>query len=122
MDILRLNTFIAQDILVIFYYFMAIFVPLLLWLARPYILKKIFFLKVLEGSVKDYYRALNARQKLLVFITFIFLFLCSELCLRMMFKAMIGYFDMHNYLYEISQKLNEKYERIFCIWRKSAWL
>jgi len=108
MDILRFNTFIAQDILVFFYYFMAVFVPILLWIVRPYILKKIFFLNVLEGSVKDYYRTLNAKQKLLVFITFIFLFLCAELCLRMMFEAMIGYFDMHNYLYEISQKLNEK--------------
>ncbi|BCD67237.1 hypothetical protein NitYY0918_C0108 [Nitratiruptor sp. YY09-18] len=28
-------------------------------------------------------------------------FLCAELCWRMVFEAMIGYFDMHDFLYEI---------------------
>ncbi|WP_434658401.1 DUF4282 domain-containing protein [Sulfurimonas sp. NW9] len=33
------------------------------------------------------------------------IFLCMELCLRILFEGMIGYFDMHDYLYKISQKV-----------------
>ena len=97
MDFLRFNTFIAQDVLVFFYYIFAILVPLFLWALRPYIIEKFPAVKTLEKS-------LSLKSILLFFA----IFLCMELCLRMVFEAMIGYFDMHDYLFEIVKSLQGK--------------
>lgn len=87
LDFLKFNTFITQDVLVFIYYIGAFALPILLWKYGSPLLYKFFKLK-------------NARGKKLAFIT---LFFCIELCWRMFFEAMIGYFDMHEYLYKISQ-------------------
>jgi len=89
-DILTFNSFVAQDILIFFYYIFALLVPLFLWVLRLYIRRKI---------------SVNKQHKLITLLTFITIFFCMELFLRMMFEMMIGYFDMHDYLYEISQNL-----------------
>jgi len=89
-DILTFNSFVTQDVLIFFYYIFALLVPLFLWALRLYIIKKIRF---------------NQKHKLITLLTFITIFLCMELSLRMVFEMMIGYFDMHDYLYEISQNL-----------------
>ncbi|MDF1877773.1 DUF4282 domain-containing protein [Sulfurimonas sp. SAG-AH-194-L11] len=86
---LTFNTFIAQDILALFYYIFALALPYFLWHWR---------LEIKTFS----YRFISKRHA--VFIA-IFIFVFTELFLRMMFEAMIGYFDMHDFLYTISQKL-----------------
>jgi len=88
-DILNFNSFITQDVLIFFYYIGAVIIPVALYYFREYFIKKFSFLQILNGATK-----------------FIILFICMELCWRMMFEAMIGYFDMHDYLYEISKKLS----------------
>ncbi len=97
-DILTFNTFIAQDVLRFFYYIFALIVPVVLWIFRFYITKRFSFIKKLDISVQQHWR---------VFIFLIIIFLCMELCLRILFEGMIGYFDMHNYLYEISKQLQK---------------
>ena len=82
-DILSFNAFITQDILIFFYYIGVIALPVLLYYLRD---------------------SLFTTKKFFWFV-FILLFVCIELCWRMLFEAMIGYFDMHDYLHVIAEKL-----------------
>ena len=104
-DYLVFNKFIAQNILILSYYFGAIFMPILLWYMRLYIIKKVLFVKEIKLFVAPYYSKLSSREKRKIWLVFIALFICMQLCWRMMFEAMIGYFDMHDYLYEIAKSL-----------------
>jgi len=107
-DFLRFNTFIAQDVLVVFYYIFAILVPLFLWYLRLYILKKVPFFQAMDKGAISVYKNLDTKKRVLLLLFFLSLFFCMELCLRMVFEAMIGYFDMHNYLYKIATHLEGK--------------
>ncbi|WP_457748847.1 DUF4282 domain-containing protein [Sulfurimonas sp.] len=95
-NILSFNTFIAQDIFIFFYYIFTLLMPVLIWKMRSSLMKRFTFLKE---------KTLSKQNKLMLILFFSVIFLCMELCLRIMFEVMIGYFDMHNYLYEISQKV-----------------
>jgi len=104
-DYLVFNKFIAQDILIIFYYFGVIVMPILLWYTRSYLIKKVLFIQEVENFVGSYYSGLSGQDKRKVWLAVIVLFICMQLCWRMMFEMMIGYFDMHDYLYEMSKSL-----------------
>jgi membrane-anchored glycerophosphoryl diester phosphodiesterase (GDPDase) len=97
-DILSFNSFITQDVLIFFYYVGALVIPFVLYYFRDYLIKKL--------RVKDFYISLSVTEQKVFWVSFITLFICAELCWRMIFEAMIGYFDMHDYLYEISKKLS----------------
>jgi len=97
-DILSFNNFIAQNILIVFYYLGAVVIPAILYYYKDDVMKYL--------DKKGFHIPLDAKEKKIAFIVFIVVFLCMELCWRMMFEAMIGYFDMHDYLYEISKKLS----------------
>lgn len=101
-DILSFNHFITQDILVIFYYIGAIVIPIVLLFFRDYLIQNISYIQKISTKIKDFFISLNTTQKTVSVLGFIIMFLCMELCWRMMFEAMIGYFDMHDYLYELS--------------------
>ncbi len=103
-DILLFNTFVTQDVLILFYYIGALLMPLVLYLFRGEIIKHISFFKRINDTLKDFYSKFTSTQKIVFWLVFITIFLCMELCWRMMFEMMIGYFDMHNYLYQISNK------------------
>ena len=92
-DFLTFNHFIAQDVLMIFYYLGAIIGPFILYSLR----------KRLTAYLKDkgLTFSLSAPEERLALLIYIIALICMELCWRMMFEAMIGYFDMHDYLYEI---------------------
>jgi hypothetical protein len=87
-EFLTFRTFITQDILIIIYYFGVFFLPVLLWLYRK---KVALFLNA--------YRFNNKSTTILIIII---LFLMMQLMWRMLFEAMIGYFDMHDYLQILS--------------------
>ena len=97
-DILSFNNFIAQDVLIFFYCIGAIAVPALLYYYKNNVLK---FL-----NKKGLHISLSSKEKRVTLFILIMLFLCAELCWRMVFEAMTGYFDMHDYLYEISKKIH----------------
>ena len=97
-DILTFNNFIAQDVLIVFYYSGAVVVPLVLYYYKNDTVKYL--------EKKGLYFSLDAKEKKTAYIVLVLVFLCAELCWRMVFEAMIGYFDMHDYLYEISKKLS----------------
>ena len=104
-DYLVFNKFIAQDILILCYYFGVIIMPILFWYMRSYLIKKIILIQEVENFVSNYYTQLSLSDKRKVWLVFIALFICTQLCWRMMFEMMIGYFDMHDYLYEISKTI-----------------
>ena len=95
-DFLMFNSFITPDVLIFFYYIGALGVPFLLWFWRDSLLKKFSFFRE--------YRVLSKKERIVAFLVLISIFLSMELCWRMMFEMMIGYFDIHNYLYEISKQ------------------
>ena len=101
LEFLNFNTFISQDVLIFWYYIGALFIPLLLWSARQYLIKHISYLKEINTAMHEYYRSLDLQQRLFLWATFIIIFICVEIFWRMMFEMMIGYFDMHDYLYQI---------------------
>ena len=88
-EFLTFERFITQDVLIFMYYIGVLFLPLVLW---KYKKKTLQLISKTENS------------KLMIIF---FVFLALELMWRMMFEAMIGYFDMHNYLQEISTHLNK---------------
>lgn len=97
-DFLTFNTFITQNVLIVFYYLGAIGVPAFMLIFRKTLFSKFVFLKKIELYFKDKTKTL---------LVLIMLFLCMELFWRMMFEMMIGYFDMHDYLYMLSQELGK---------------
>ena len=105
-EFLTFERFIAQDVLIVIYYFLALVMPVVLWSMRFYILKKVSFLDRVNAQAQEVFFALRLRQKVLIVLFFIMLFFCMELCLRMMFEMMIGYFDMHNYLQSIARHIS----------------
>jgi F0F1-type ATP synthase assembly protein I len=94
-DFLIFNTFISQKVLVIFYYFFALFIPVGFVYFRNYLKKYPFFNKI--------YKNLDKTEKIWVMLVIIFIFLMFELFLRMFFEMMIGYFDMHDYLHKLTE-------------------
>ena len=108
LEYLTFNKFIAQDILIFSYYFGAIVMPIFFWYIRTYIIRKVLLIKEIENFINGYYLQLSLKNKMKIIFGFIMMFLCAQVCWRMIFEAMIGYFDMHNYLYEISQSLKIK--------------
>ena len=90
------NRFITQDILIVFYYIGAVIAPIVLYYYKGKILQYL--------QNKGFNLSFDFKNNKLVYIIFIVIFICMEICWRMFFEAMIGYFDIHNYLYEILKK------------------
>jgi hypothetical protein len=91
-EFLKFEKFITQDILIFFYYMGVFFLPVVLWYYR----KKLTFL----------YKHYESQNKGLYLSIAFFIFLSMQVMWRMMFEAMIGYFDMHNYLHDIAVHLH----------------
>ncbi len=84
-EYLTFNSFITQYVLLIVYYLIA--------LSIPFALFKYYKTHFQIGIWWKFW-----------FVFFMFLFL-GELFLRMFFEMLIAYFDMHQYLYDISHNL-----------------
>jgi len=100
-DFLSFNTFITKDVLIFFYYIGAVGIPIALFLFKDYMLKHFSLVQRGYMMLQKFYDALPKNQKRRYWSVLILLFLCAELCWRMIFEAMIGYFDMHDYLHMI---------------------
>jgi len=88
---LTFSTFIAQDVLIFFYYIGVLFLPFFIYYYREFLVQKLSFFST------------QNQKKFIIFM--LLMFLCMELFWRIMFEVMIGYFDMHDYLYEVSKSL-----------------
>ena len=101
-DFLTFQTFITQDILITLYYIGAILIPVILWYSKDYLRKRFSLFSQIDSASRQLFGALSTQNRILTLLGFFTLFLCMELCWRMMFEMMIGYFDMHDYLQTIA--------------------
>jgi len=104
-DILSFNTFVTQDILLFFYYIGAVVIPIALYFFRAYLIEHFTLIQAGYEKLYAFYNSFSISEKKVFWFIVISMFLCMELCLRMVFEAMIGYFDMHDYLHIIAKKL-----------------
>jgi len=89
-DFLSFEYFITPQILIVFYYMGVFFLPFIVWKYRK--------------KLTSFYQSSEYENKLIVLLILIFIFCMMQLFWRMMFEMMIGYFDIHNYLHDISQQ------------------
>ncbi len=104
-DILTFNTFITQDVLIFFYYIGAVLMPVVLYVFKDYLIAHLSFVKKINDKLHTFYASFSSNGKIIFWMMFSSMFLCMELCWRMMFEAMIGYFDIHEYLYQITKQI-----------------
>ncbi len=104
-DILLFNTFVTQDVLIVFYYIGAVLMPVVLYVFRKELTGRVAFFKGVNDRLNAFYATFTTGQKTVFWLVFVTMFLCMELCWRMVFEAMIGYFDMHDYLYRIANQI-----------------
>ena len=101
-NFLTFQTFMTQDILIVFYYIGAIVIPILMWYSKGYLQRNFKLFAQISVVFKQLFGGLGTRNRILSLLGFFAMFLCMELCWRMMFEMMIGYFDMHDYLQTIA--------------------
>jgi len=101
-DFLAFNTFITGNVLIVFYYIGALLIPIVLYRGRKYFLSQSRILRSFSEFITESFSSLGNREQLALKILVIALFLMMELFWRMMFEAMIGYFQMHDFLQKLS--------------------
>ena len=101
-DFLTFKYFIAADIPIICYYMGAIIIPIILYKSRTYLIENIQLIRSLNDFFLDAFSTLDSKNRRYAKIFFLLMFLMMELMWRMMFEMMIGYFQMHNYLQQIT--------------------
>ncbi len=101
-NFLTFQTFITQDILITLYYIGAILMPVILWYFKDYLSNHFSLFSQIDAASRKLFGTLSTQNRILALLGFFTLFLCMELCWRMMFEMMIGYFDMHDYLQTIA--------------------
>jgi len=94
-DFLSFETFIAPDVLLVCYYLGAVGIPL----AAVLLVRKLAQLFPAFGGAADQAKAAIPRKyRLRIYLAMAVMFLCMEIIWRMMFEAMIGYFQMRDAL------------------------
>jgi len=89
LEYLTFNKFISPDILIIIYYISVAAITLMLFIYNKYFLNK-------------FIHQFKIKSRVLIWLLLILIFLCMQLCLRVFFEIVIGYFDMHNMLYKLT--------------------
>ncbi len=107
-DILTFHRFITRDVLVFFYYLGAVVMPVVLYIFRRTITRKFATIRHFETSLQKWFKNRSIVEKTVVWMVFIVSFLLMELGWRMVFEAMIGYFDIHDDLHRILMRMPEK--------------
>ncbi|MDD2358315.1 MAG: DUF4282 domain-containing protein [Thiovulaceae bacterium] len=95
-EFLTFDRFISIDMLILFYYLGAFVLPLLLYFSRAYFFQRYPFTENLMQSLNN---SASVRMKVIFLLCIIF----CEIIWRMMFEAMIGYFQMHEYLQHLQR-------------------
>ncbi len=94
-DFLSFETFIAPRVLLVCYYLGAVGIPL----AAVLLVRKLAALFPALGGAADQAKAAIPRKyRWRIYLAMAVMFLCMEIVWRMMFEAMIGYFQMRDAL------------------------
>jgi hypothetical protein len=98
-DFFRFETFMAEEILIVFYFAGAVLLPFALWALRSMLYRRFFFWKEAEKQVR------TNRYAGYAYAFFFIAFVLGEIVWRMMFEAMIAYFQMHEYIKAIAENM-----------------
>jgi len=102
LDILRFKHFIAVDVLITVYYVGALVVPVALWWGRGALIKRFETLARLDVKVRSLYASMTLRNRIYAGLLLVGSFLMMELMWRMMFETVIAYFQMREYLEQLT--------------------
>ena len=94
-DFLSFDTFITPSVLLVCYYMGAVVMPLV---AAFLVFKLARMFPALVGMGKQAKAAIPRKYRLRIYIATPIVFLCMEIVWRMMFEAMIAYFQMREAL------------------------
>jgi len=99
MDFLTFKTFISPTVLIVFYYMGAIVMPIFVWFASRWLMKKIDLVEQsYQKSKKMVWATMSLRYKILSIVLFIMMFLFMELLWRMAFEFLIAYMQIRDAL------------------------
>ena len=99
MDFLLFKTFISPIALIMFYYLGAILMPLFIWFATWWFIKKFYLIEKGHNSIKKgLWTLLSFKYKMIFTLFFIMLFLFMQLLWRMMFEFLIAYMQIREAL------------------------
>ncbi len=102
LDFLSFKSFISIPALISFYYLGAVFAPFLAWLAARrllYWVTRLLPCNVEPGSRPRYvFHLLPNRQKLLLLVGFLIMFVMMELFWRILFEYLIAFMQMRDAL------------------------
>ncbi len=76
----------------------AVLIPLLLWYGRGYLLRRYALFGWLQQQGEALLQRLSTRDRTLLWLSLLAIFIGMEIFWRMMFEVIIGYFQMHQYL------------------------
>jgi len=97
-DFLTFKKFISSDVLILFYYFFAVAVPVALYMFKDKLLK-IEPINSIFPQIKELtYDKIDQRYKSWFWALFLFCFLMCELFLRMFFEFLIAYIQIRDVL------------------------
>ena len=99
MDFLLFKTFISTKALIFFYYFGAVFIPILLYFLKNWLIENVYFIKNLYETAKNIFiKSLSPKRKIISVLLLILAFLFAELLWRMMFEFFIAYMQIRDSL------------------------
>ena len=98
-DFLTFKSFISIDVLILFYYFGALVLPIGLWMVSMWLIRRYqLFNTFYEQSQTLLWEVLNKKQKIQVGLFFIISFLFMQLFWRMLFEFLIAYMQIRDAL------------------------
>ena len=98
---LTFDSFITKYILICFYYFGAIVIPIILWITKNKICNRFEICTSFKNKLYDRFNELSISNRLYLIISAIFIFLIMELAWRMIFETVIAYFQIRDYLHTL---------------------
>ena len=101
-DFLTFKTFISADVLIFFYYVGAVVIPILIWQSRRYLIENFKIMKQINKAFMKVFSSFDAKEQTYIKVFAVFMFLFMEMVWRMMFEAMIAYFDMRDCLQQMA--------------------
>lgn len=98
-DFLNFRFFISPYILMVFYYMGAVGIPIVSWILVLWIKRKYSLVSNLyESSKKTFISMTRTKDRILLYILFIWLLICMEIMWRMMFEFIIAYLQIREAL------------------------
>jgi len=99
MDFLLFKTFISTKVLIFFYYFGAVFIPIFFYFVKDWLIENVNFIKnFYETSKNILFKSLSPKKKVISILLLILAFLFAELLWRMMFEFLIAYMQIRDSL------------------------